>query len=1613
MPGCTYTYNATSAGPVTWTVTPNTATVVNAGNSIQVTWPSNFTNGYVIATAMQDSCTSVPDTLAVDTVSKPTITGGGNLCSNGQNSFSVSSLPANTTIQWTVSPSTAGSVTSGQGTQNATVTWYTVTTSTPVTVTATIINGCTNANFAVLNASGTLYPEPAASVSGNLLFCSGSSTTITATGGGTYLWDGSFSGTSHSFNTAGQHNVEVTNSFGCKKKIYFTLVEVPSPVVTLSTTTAVQCSGSALLPFTLATTVGSGYTVTNYTFKDPSGTTLCSSTTPSCTVSSPTAGTYTVTVTFSYTYNGSPVSCTKTASLAVACPTTGSGSGSGCSSNPTNCHYTITYSYQNCNSIQLTINPFPACGTFSPPDTISLDWGDGNSTNIYSSYDTTTHTYILTHTYSLLAYYHLFLDCNLGSIDIPVGGVVNFSLVHDTCSIDLLDFSSAITGATFTFTSINWGDGNTNTSTTHVYANSGTYTVTLTYNLNGNPCTATQTITVIKPTFTINANPNPACAGSPVSFSVNYSSPFTSSNVASFDWDFGDTSAHSHDSVTQHSYTFAGTHTVTLTIKDIYGCVATKTISLTTIAPVAYTLTSNSPQCDSVTMTINTPSGFGNPVSVVWTPATVDSLGSYQYSDFTSGSYTAVVTDPNGCKVNLSKNIMVYPKPNIKIITSDSLCTGQTYLITNNGSTTQFSFGWQINGISTAYSQSGTGANISFTPTTAGTYEIVLTATLTSSPFCAATIKDTVTVFGSPVVTVTPSTTSLVCSGTPITMNTSVTGNSPYTYSWNTGQTADSIVVYINGNYTVIVTDVNWCKGKATGTANISPLPDFSVFVHGCDTLCFDGQDTIHGPLGYSNYQFLIDNVTVQNGSSPYFIKPCSQTAMQDGAPHTIELIITTAFSCVDSSKFQLKCKNCNICACDTSVHFNSSPYVSYFVGENKKSDSSICNSEKSLQLDCNKKYEFAISLVYPSSYDSCHVKDSVVLINNSGTVVASQISVTPSNPLSFAFTTTGHYCITHYLKVNGKVCDSCRMCIDVNCSRCQCNPEIHFSSKPYVSYAIGPIRRTDSTTCNSEAILKLECKRSYQFAIALTVPSSYDTCKIGDSAVITDGLGSVVTSMNGVTPSNPLSYTFTQSGTYCITFYLKVNGTVCDSCRFCATVSCPIPPSCNNCSKILNSSYFELNDTIRNSNGYQVQTGNINFSLLANAQEVKMSIADIEYSWTDNKCQDCHMHTIGRGCLYATSSTQTIGGLILDPNSAQFLPLGSKPDECPEEVIWTMGTYANAGTYNVPIQFSLPQGLIPTCCSLKVTKLCIRLSIKDVNCLVCDTVICFTVRPACCKGSKWQSETMSWSGIISDDPSSVGSSTSTEKVTNTLSVVCGQTYTIADGITYTFNATYMCNPADNCKPKMKVRIKQPGGATTLNNMPVSKSFTTPGTYTVTYYAICGNTICDSCIFNLFLPKNCCKNSKWLSKTVTFKKSNGNTQTKNLNDGDVVSSAVTTTVAVSYQCGQDCSPTYGWKRWRNNAALDSGTMTSTSGTATVSFAPPSSGCDSIVITAYCGGKPCATLSFTHCCINCIKVGANYNPLDGYKHDNKPDDKVFYSFIFLKKPGRPGFFGMVN
>jgi hypothetical protein len=74
-------------------------------------------------------------------------------------------------------------------------------------------------------ANVTVYPNPTASISGNLSICTGSSTTLTASGGGTYLWaNGLGTNPTITVSASGTYSVTVTDSNNCSSGANATVV---------------------------------------------------------------------------------------------------------------------------------------------------------------------------------------------------------------------------------------------------------------------------------------------------------------------------------------------------------------------------------------------------------------------------------------------------------------------------------------------------------------------------------------------------------------------------------------------------------------------------------------------------------------------------------------------------------------------------------------------------------------------------------------------------------------------------------------------------------------------------------------------------------------------------------------------------------------------------------------------------------------------------------------------------------------------------------------------------------------------------------------------------------------------------------------------------------------------------------------------------------------------------------------------------------------------------------------------------------------------------------------------------------------------------------------------
>ncbi len=196
----------------------------------------------------------------------------------------------------------------------------------------------------------------------------------------------------------------------------------------------------------------------------------------------------------------------------------------------------------------------------------------------------------------------------------------------------------------------------------------------------------------------------------------------------------------------------------------------------------------------------------------------------------TSGNYSVVVTDANGCSATDDVNVTVHPNPTVDLgmdqqtcaggsITLDAGNTGSTYLW-SNGSTSQ-----------------------SITVSTSGNYSVVVT----DANGCSATDDVNVTVHPNP--TVDLGMDQETCAGGSITLDA---GNTGSTYLWNTGASTQSITVSASGNYSVFVTDANGCS--ATDDVNVTVHPNPTVDLGMDQETCAGGSITLDAGNTGSTY---------------------------------------------------------------------------------------------------------------------------------------------------------------------------------------------------------------------------------------------------------------------------------------------------------------------------------------------------------------------------------------------------------------------------------------------------------------------------------------------------------------------------------------------------------------------------------------------------------------------------------------------------------------------------------------------------------------------------------------------------------------------------------------
>lgn len=242
------------------------------------------------------------------------------------------------------------------------------------------------------------------------------------------------------------------------------------------------------------------------------------------------------------------------------------------------------------------------------------------------------------------------------------GPLVNFSS-SGQCQDAAVTFTNETTGAVNGY-SWNFGDGQNSTDEDPLnsYGSPGTFDVTLTaFGTSGCNNTKTESVTIhSKPQtdFSV-ALPPFSCSGTPTQFTDITPNPFDS-NLASWQWNFGDGTGSSTARNPQYTFQNAGDYSVSLTAITNFGCSSTIQ-RLVTISASPVASFTNSPPCLGVPISFtNTSTGLLQ--SQQWQiQSSFYTVANPVHAFLTSGdkNVTLNVTATNGCISSVTRTLNV------------------------------------------------------------------------------------------------------------------------------------------------------------------------------------------------------------------------------------------------------------------------------------------------------------------------------------------------------------------------------------------------------------------------------------------------------------------------------------------------------------------------------------------------------------------------------------------------------------------------------------------------------------------------------------------------------------------------------------------------------------------------------------------------------------------------------------------------------------------------------------------------------------------------------------------------------------------------------------------
>jgi gliding motility-associated-like protein len=505
------------------------------------------------------------------------------------------------------------------------------------------------------------------------------------------------------------------------------------------------------------------------------------------------------------------------------------------------------------------------------------------------------------------------IDTAIITITIVPPPTVTLTVTPDTiCAGETAYFDETTTGGANYF-QWNFGTGNGFQWTgsgdqAHTFNTAGTYTVSYTASIQGATagCADTASVDVVvlpRPTAAFTLDQSAACD------SITVSITNTSIGGITQAWDFGDGTTSTDQDPPPHTYSSAGTYTITLEVTNALGCTHTATQVVEVFDPPTVAIQVQNlcfGEVAQFTPVITT--ATNNPVTGwLWDlgdgTTSTDEFPTHQY--LAAGPHIVSLTVTGVyCGNSGTQWVNVQPRPEA-IIQPDLVlgCSPMTVTFGNASSNASI-YAWDM-GDGTSYTSSTVVHTFVNTTAVDTTYQVQLIA---ASAFGCS---DTTTVL----ITVAPGVVAGFvhnaipgCAPLDVTFLNTSTGASSYSWDLGDGTTTTAVApahTYVNNSFFLDVHDVTLiaysaagCQDSITQQITVYPTPDFT-FVAEPDSGCSPLTVTFPSVVGAVSYAWDFGDGATGTGPSPVHTYYNSTTNEQ---LYGVTLVGANAFGCTDTT---------------------------------------------------------------------------------------------------------------------------------------------------------------------------------------------------------------------------------------------------------------------------------------------------------------------------------------------------------------------------------------------------------------------------------------------------------------------------------------------------------------------------------------------------------------------------------------------------------------------------------------------------------------------------------------------------------------------------------------